>query len=51
MKQPSSVAKKKYILLQKVRSNSYYVAVKVTTCTKYIFIYIKFQKESKMTQA
>ena len=27
------------------------VVVKVTTCTKYIFIYIKFQKESKMAQA
>ena len=27
------------------------VLVKVTTCTKYIFIYIKFQKENKMAQA
>ena len=27
------------------------VVVKVTTYTKYIFIYIKFQKVSKMTQA
>ena len=28
-----------------------FVVVKVTTCTKYVFIYIKFQKESKMAQA
>ena len=44
MKQPSNVSKKEYILLQKVRSNSYYFGCsqgyylfKVTTNT-YLFI-------------
>ena len=27
------------------------VVVEITTCTKYIFIYVKFQNESKMAQA
>ena len=53
MKQPSNVPKKavNFISESKKQQLSSLVAVKVTTCTKYIFIYIKFLKESKMAQA
>ena len=52
MKQPSMSQKSSKSHFRKSEATAItLVVIKVTTCFKYIFIYIKFQKESKMLQA
>ena len=52
MKKTSNVSKKRYILLQKLRSNSYYFGCSQgTTCTKYCLYQILSQANTELIQA